>query len=487
MKYIIKLSPEITIKSKPVRKRFIQQLRQNIKVVAQRIHVKIKISGQWDRLEVEPLPDQAAEAIELLRQRLCMTPGILTVLEVKEYLLGSFDDVLEHTKRAYGELLDGKTFCVRVKRTGHHDFSSIDLERYVGGGLNQQTNAKGVQLKNPDVEVKLEIRDNRLFVIEHRLPGIGGYPLGSQDSTVTLMSGGFDSTVAAYLVMKRGIRSHYLFFNLGGHAHEVGVKQVSRFIWDRYGSSHRVRFISVPFEELVGEILTKVDNSHMGVVLKRMMYRAAEKVCNRLKIDTFVTGEAVAQVSSQTMINLKLIDDVTDKMVIRPLIVHDKLEIIDLARKIGTAGFAETMPEYCGVISNRPTVAAKRERVEEEEAKFDFTVLDRALEQAKVWDIDQVGEELAQESDILEVNQAEPDDIVIDIRHADEIDQKACPSQGAKVLEIPFYSLKARKLELDQNKRYLLYCDQGVMSRMQAAVLQEEGLKNVGVLLSGEH
>ncbi|WP_289628306.1 hypothetical protein, partial [Acinetobacter pittii] len=111
-------------------------------------------------------------------------------------------------------------------------------------------------------------------------------------------------------------------------------------------------------EEVVGEILTKVDDSYMGVTLKRMMLRAASRVAERLELDALVTGEAISQVSSQTLPNLSVIDRVTDTLVLRPLIVSHKQDIIDTARQIGTAEFARHMPEYCGVISVNPTTQA---------------------------------------------------------------------------------------------------------------------------------
>ena len=142
-------------------------------------------------------------------------------------------------------------------------------------------------LKNPEVEVRLEIRDQRLFVVHSQHNGIGGYPLGALEQTLVLMSGGFDSTVAAYQMMRRGLMTHFCFFNLGGRAHELGVMEVAHFLWKKYGSSHRVLFISVPFEEVLGEILTKVDDSHMGVVLKRMMLRASTRIAESLQLGMF--------------------------------------------------------------------------------------------------------------------------------------------------------------------------------------------------------
>src|SRR5690606_29527897 len=159
------------------------------------------------------------------------------------------------------------------------------------------TQARAVSLHQPEMLVSLEIKHDRLFVIANKTQGLGGFPLGTQDAVLSLISGGFDSTVSTYLCIKRGLRAHYCFFNLGGRAHELGVKEVAYYLWNKYGSSHRVKFVTVPFEEVVREILTKVDNSYMGVVLKRMMLRAAEQVAASLEIPALVTGESVAQVS----------------------------------------------------------------------------------------------------------------------------------------------------------------------------------------------
>lgn len=136
----------------------------------------------------------------------------------------------------------------------------------------------------------------------------------------------------------------------------------------------------------------------MGVILKRMMVRAASKVAERYGVQALVTGEALGQVdSSQTLTNLRLIDNVSDTLILRPLISYDKEHIINLARQIGTEDFARTMPEYCGVISKSPTVKAVKSKIEAEEEKFDFSILDKVVEEANNVDIREIAQQTEQE------------------------------------------------------------------------------------------
>ncbi|MES2817735.1 MAG: tRNA uracil 4-sulfurtransferase ThiI [Pseudomonadota bacterium] len=480
MKLIVKVFPEITIKSRPVRKRFIRQLAKNIRAVLSDLDPDLRVSGVWDNLELQTeLTDP--KALRALIERLSCTPGITHFLEVNEYPLGDLDDILEKCRRHYADLLPGKLFAVRCKRAGKHAFSSMDVERYVGSQLRQQCDAAGISLKAPQVLVRMEIRDQRLFVIHHQHEGLGGFPLGALEQTLVLMSGGFDSTVAAYQMMRRGLVSHFCFFNLGGRAHELGVMEVAHYLWNKFGRSQRVLFVSVPFEEVLGEILAKVDNAHMGVVLKRMMLRAASRIAERLEIDALVTGEAISQVSSQTLPNLSVIDSATDMLVLRPLIASHKQDIIDTAARIGTAEFAKHMPEYCGVISVGPTTRAKPARVVYEEAQLDMAVLERALESAKLLPIDRVIEELDQDLHVEEVAQALPGQIVLDIRHPDACEDQPLLLEGVEVQALPFFALNSRFKSLDEGRQYLLYCDKGVMSRLHAHHLLSEGHANVRV------
>lgn len=480
MKFVVKYFPEIIMKSRSVRKRFTKQLETNLRNISKKAQIRVDIQGHWDNLTVYSVDNDDRTRRKII-EILSHTPGIAFALEIEEFQFETMDEAYKIVKEVNGPSLAGKTFCVRVKRKGTHDFTSHDIERYIGGGLLKETEATGVKLKNPDTVVNVEIKDTRLYAVKNRFEGLGGYPLGSQGELISLISGGFDSTVASYLMMKRGLKTHYCFFNLGGSAHEIGVKQVAHFLWQKYGESHKVKFITVPFEGVVEEILKNVSDGHMGVVLKRMMYRAADQVTERFGLDTFVTGESVAQVSSQTLTNLAVIDKATDKLVLRPLVTMDKPEIIKLSREIGTEAFAATMPEYCGVISVKPTTEAKMDRVLEEEAKFDIEVLNQAVQSAKREDINKL---MLSQDNALEVPQVSipsVGDIIVDIRHPHEVENSPLVLTNNEVLCIPFYELENKKADFNADTSYLLYCQKGTMSQIHAHHLIQQGMTNIKV------
>lgn len=477
MKFIVKLFPEIIMKSDSVRKRFVKVLTGNIKDILRRIDENVVVVRHWDFIEVRGFGDDKAA---LVRDGLMRISGVHHFLEVDESSYTDLHDIFEQVYAQVKNELIGKSFCVRVKRRGKHSFDSMEVMRYVGGGLNQHIETARVQLHNPDVTVRLEIDHDKLLMIKARHEGLGGYPMSTQEDVLSLISGGFDSSVSSFAFMRRGSRVHFCFFNLGGREHEIGVKQMAYHLWQRYSSSHKVRFIAVDFEPVVAQILQTIDDGQMGVVLKRMMVRAASQIAQKMGVQAIVTGEALGQVSSQTLTNLNLIDKAADTLVLRPLITHDKEQIVKISEQIGSSEIAKSMPEFCGVISKKPTVKAVEAKILEQEAKFNFAVLDHAVQTAAVSDIRtlQVREEIAA-PDIVDAVQA--GEIVLDIRSLDDVEDKPLVMDAA-VIAMPFYKLGSEFASLDQSKTYLLYCDQGVMSRLQAAQLIGKGFANVKVL-----
>ncbi len=466
-KFIVKFFPEIMIKGSSAKRQMINQLYNNVYKILKNIDNQIKLKKFFDKIEIVCSVEFSVE----VRLALLQTPGVELVLEAIQYdNVNNIDEIKEIVNKVMSSKIEDKTFVVRVKRSGTHDFKSVDVEQSVGGFmLAKNPKTKGVKLKGAEFTINLELLNNQLNIITNKYKGLGGFPLGTQGDILSLMSGGFDSTVASYLTMKRGIKTHFIFFNLGGVAHEIGVKQVAYYLWNKFGSSHRIKFISVPFDDVVTEIFNSTHETYMGVTLKRVMLKAAEKIADEMKIDALLTGESVAQVSSQTLRNLALIDQATNKLVLRPLSTMNKPEIMAIADEIGTRRFAESMPEYCGVISKNPVTHGSYERMEKEASKFDYSVLDKAVENAVFINVDQI------DLDISDIGQMEVvsdlssgEYTVIDIRQNDECIETSC-----ETIKIPFYKLKSEFEKLPQDKQYLFYCDKGILSQLHAQYLKD--------------
>jgi len=483
MSFFVRFFPEIIIKSREVRNRHIAILRRSLRTQLKQLDPGVRIEGGWDHLSITTQLTASGD-IDKVVQVLTHTPGLDRVMHIEKFPLTDLAGVIALSVEHNKHLIEGKSFAVRCKRSGKHAFTSMDVERGVGGALLENVPSACVNLNDPEVLVRVDIHKDEVAIVKNVYAGLGGYPLGTQDAVLSLISGGFDSTVSSYQCIKRGLITHYCFFRLGGNEHEFAVKEVALYLWMKYGATHRVKFVTVPFEDVVDEIVGSVENSQMGVIFKRMMYRAASQVATKLKVDTLITGESVAQVSSQTLANLAIIDRVTDKLVLRPLAMLDKREIIDVARAIGTEEFVKNVPEYCGVISIKPTTRARLAKIEQQEALFNDDVLQAAVKNAEVQMIDRVMEGYTEQTKPVQEYDAENvDAVIIDIRHPDE-EEKNPLEQSAfsqNIITIPFYELRKKFAELEKEKQYVLYCDKGMMSRLHASHLQEMGHANVAV------
>jgi len=473
-KFILKLFPEIMVKGSSAKRQMVGQLYNNLLKLLGEISKDIEIKKFSDKIEVVTPID----VLDRVRTRLLNTSGIEQVLEALQFNdMKTLDAIKEQICKVVSEKIKNKTFVVRAKRTGTHPFNSSEIERTVGGYTLAHSNAKGVDLHNPEITVRVELINNQLNIITKKYKGLSGYPIGTQGDILSLMSGGFDSTVASYLTMKRGLKTHFIFFNLGGIAHEIGVKQVSFYLWNKFGASHRVKIISVPFDDVLTEIFRSTPETYMGVTLKRLMLMASEKVAKEMEIDALVTGESVAQVSSQTLRNLALIDQASTMLILRPLATMNKPDIIDMANKIGTRRFAENMPEYCGVISKNPITHGSFKRMEREAKRFDYSVLDKAVADAKSIYVDEVIDDVNSDAPIEVISELADDYIIIDIRGEENKIETSC-----ETLNIPFHQLKTEFKKLPQDREYLLYCEKGVMSQLHAQYLRDsENRKNVRV------
>ena len=481
MKYIIKISPEITIKSKPVRKQCLLMLKNNIKKHFDFNDIKVNVTWNRDRLNLEWSSDKITKILSQI-------PWIAHFMEVETFVLPEDKDeifhfVYEKARDFYLDKIEWKTFVARVKRTWTHDFKSIDLERYVWGWLLKHAKNTKVQIKDPEITVNIEIKDQKVHIVKYRTEWIGGYPIWFQDKVLSLISGWFDSWVSTYSMMKRWCEVDYLFFNLWGSAHELWVKQVSYYLWKTFSVPHkRARFITVNFEEIIAELLTKVNHRFRGILLKRFMLKAASMV-SEWHYFALVKWDSLWQVSSQTLKNMHVIDKASDNLVLRPLIADNKQEIINIASKIGTYNFACNMPEYCWVISDKPATWAKLEDILAEEENILDEVLVRAVEWRKTEFVRNMMEEY-KNKDATEIEVTFlpwNDEIVIDIREEADIKKNKLILENIEILEIPFFEINHKFKELDQNIDYLLYCDKWVLSNLHGLYLKENGFNNIKI------
>ena len=210
-------------------------------------------------------------------------------------------------------------------------------------------------------------------------------------------------------------------------------------------------------------------------------------------LNTRLDAEAIAFMLDHGEAKVVIVDPEFAKVMERALSLRTRTEpvlVIDAedalytgeARRIGTLEFAETMPEYCGVISKKPTIKAVLSNIEAEEANFDFAILDKVVSEARYLDIRRIGEETAAQVQEVETTAESGDDeVILDIRSMEEHDDKPLVVEGREIMHIPFFKLATAFGDLPKEKTYLLYCDRGVMSKLQALYLKEQGFDNVKV------
>lgn len=476
MKFIIRYGREIMIKSTPVRKRFTKILYTNIANSLKVLETKFKLHHSFDKIDLEIDDDFASETIEILK----IVPGIELFSIVKTHEFKSLEDTKNIALDYYKDKIGGKSFVVRVKRTWSHIFGSLDAEKEIGGHLLHNSSNTKVSLKNPDIIVNIDIATDKFHLITETLRGVWGYPVWVQERVVSLISGGFDSSVSSFLMAKRWVRVDFLFFNLGWITHEIWVKQISKYIHQSFSASYKAKFISVNFEKLSYEIVTKIETKYRWVILKILMHKVAEMITQTNAYFGIVTGESIGQVSSQTLVNMSVIDSFTNALILRPLITFNKQEIIEIAKQIWTYNYSLSMPEYCGMISVNPTTEARLDKVVKEFEKIDISIINEAFQTRITTDMRDIFSEETNDSEIEKVREIS-DEILIDIREEDKRLKNPLKLEKVEILNIPFYDINSRFTKLDQKKNYLFYCDKWVLSELHALYLKEKGFNNIKI------
>lgn len=458
--FIVRLAPELTRKSNRVRRRFQKRLVRNLSDALHSEGAQAKVRDHWSRIFVEARRPEAVQAVERVF-------GVGSFSRVDAVAPADLDAIVEAGHHAFRDAVAGRKYAVAARRTGRQPFTSQDVRVQLGAVLNEYGE---VDLSSPDVTVSVEVRDNKAYLFGNRTEGPGGLPAGVQGRAVCLISGGFDSAVAAWLMLKRGVALDYVFCNLAGPAFERSVVQVTKVLADRWSSGCRPRIHLVDFAEPVAALQRDVTPRYWQVVLKRLMYRAAEGVATEIGAEAIVTGESLGQVSSQTLTNLRAIEAAVQLPVMRPLVGFDKTEIIRMAERIGTAALSARIKEYCAILQGKPVTAAKVHAVDAEEAPVDPSLVRQAVADRSTRELRKVSAaDLAR--DYVRVDESPAGALVIDCRLPQQHDGWLVPG-ARRVAPADFAEVAG---SLDKDRRYLLFCDNGVQSTMLANLLQTAG------------
>ncbi|MGA2918669.1 tRNA uracil 4-sulfurtransferase ThiI [Methanoregula sp.] len=354
---------EIFLKSDPVRRQWENVLIANILEVMPGIHVRNERGRIWLDGDVKP---------DLLKNIF----GIVSFSEVEHIKLDEIGSFLPDYCRRHG-IEKAKTFAVRMKRVGKHAFSSNEKAIEFGDLIRGEFPHLKVNLATPDKEIHIEIRANEAYLYDTVTKAVGGLPLGVEGTLVALVSGGIDSPVAAWMMMKRGCRILPVFVALDTFLDETTIARAERVVevLAKYQPGiHltviRDSYLAAAKQELVRRHLEK----YTCLFCKRRMYRVATALAVQAGAKGIVTGESLGQVASQTLDNLVVLTDAASEVPIhRPLIGFDKEETMKIAREIGTFSESTSKASGCKAVPSGPSTKAKLATILEIEAKLEAT------------------------------------------------------------------------------------------------------------------
>ncbi len=347
---------ELTTK-KDNRNLFVNILYNNVKDKLSKYDVKIK----KDRVRM--FIESANDDIDKIAEDLKEVFGIHRIV-ICEKVNTNIDEIKELVLKTFKEK-DIKTFKIETKRSDKDfPYHSMEINNILGGLILKNIPNIKVDVHNPEYLLKIEIRKDYTYIYTKELSGIGGYPVGVQGKGLVMLSGGIDSPVSAYLAMKRGIKIECIYFESPPHTSLQAKNKVIKLVQTLTKYQKDIKLHIINFTAMQELIYSKMDPTYMITIMRRMMYRISESIAKRNKDLIIINGESVGQVASQTLNSMKVINSVTNYPILRPVACLDKLEIIALAKKIGTYETSILPYEDCCTIfvPKHPVINPKLER-----------------------------------------------------------------------------------------------------------------------------
>ncbi len=329
------------------------------------------ITYDYGRMFIEPNNDNYEEVIKKLQ-------NIFGIHEIIEgYIFKDRElDVIKNNVLEISSTLNFKTFKIEVKRSDKsYPYDGMELRKILGGVILKNIPNIKVDVENPDVIINVEIRLKEVLIYSKVYKGLGGYPVGTLGKSILMLSGGIDSPVSGYLAMKRGIKLEGIYFESPPHTSEAAlnkVKELSKKLAIYNNGSFKLHIIN--FTEIQESIYKNIPHEYLITIMRRMMYRISAILASKNNCKAIINGESIGQVASQTLTSMSAINEVVKIPVIRPVACFDKLEIIDIAKKIDTYDTSILPYEDCCTIfvPLHPVINPEKEKCREFESLINY-------------------------------------------------------------------------------------------------------------------
>lgn len=375
---IVAPSPELHLKSHRTRSWMTRRLHANLGEALQARAPGARMVDDGRTLSVR------CHDVEAAVDAVTATFGVQRASLVRELAFTSLEGLAEVVAEAAAERVAGRTYAVRVRRRAGQPWSSMDAEAAIGRAL--LPGAAGVDLRAPQVEVRVEAFATVAYLVERTVQGPSGLPLGTQGCALALLSGGYDSAVAAFMAMRRGVAVDFVHFRLDCGVADHAVVTAYE-LWRRWGAGTSPRWWVVDFQPVKEALEHDAPRRARQVVLKSLMLEAAGQVAAETGISALVTGDSIGQVSSQTLANLTSLDTATDKLVLRPLVSMDKDEIIAWSRRVGLEDLGRQAREVCDLSGPRVAVAMTPDALRRARVDLRPDLVDKAVGSREALDL----------------------------------------------------------------------------------------------------
>lgn len=380
---------ELTTK-KDNRKFFIKTLRNNI--LDKLSDYNIAVTDDYYRMFIEVNEDDIDS----------ITSKLKCIFGIHEIAVCYKDENIteEEIKKVSLMVMKEEDFCTFKVETKRSDKSfpvkSMDMNNIIGSLILKNIECK-VDVHNPEIILNIEIRREGFYIYTKGIKCLGGYPVGTLGRGLLMLSGGIDSPVAGYMTIKRGVELYYLYFESRPHTSIEArnkVRDLARKL-ENYNTNGKLMVVN--FTKIQETIYKNLDTTYLITIMRRMMYRIAERVAKKNKCLAIVNGESVGQVASQTLASMIAVNDVTNYPILRPLCSFDKLDIIEISKKIDTYDISILPYEDCCTVfvPRHPVINPNLKHIYSEEAKIDFdTLINEAVNTIEVIDLKEIKSDL---------------------------------------------------------------------------------------------